>query len=292
MCAAAEVAHGQRDDVEAIADVERLLAVARIFDASPDVANHIAAAGMRSEAATAIERRNLQPAGDTAVACRRLLDELVSQSVDTGKIAAGFDLETASYERSTLDALPQLNGWWLRPLALDAFARRLSLQAMLMPIAHAINWQQAQSVHLPPANERSNLNAIVMAFSEPRIEITEVMRFYFRSLADTRAGSMLLAAGLYRTDNAQYPATLAALVPKYLPVPPIDPYDGAGKPMRYRLDPAGPTVWSVGENGLDEEGAVGTAVVPGFGFARRYGQPDIVYGAGWRAVMAAAATAP
>ena len=116
------------------------------------------------------------------------------------------------------------------------------------------------------------------------------MRLYFRSLADARAGSMLLAAGLYRSENSVYPSTIASLVPKYLPAPPVDPFEGSGKQMRYRVDPGGPTVWSVGENGLDEEGAMGTP--SGFGSARRYGQPDIVYGAAWRAALAAAATAP
>ena len=47
------------------------------------------------------------------------------------------------------------------------------------------------------------------------------------------------------------PASLAELVPTYLPVVPIDPWDG--KPLRYAAGPPA-RVWSVGRDGTDDGG--------------------------------------
>ena len=52
-------------------------------------------------------------------------------------------------------------------------------------------------------------------------------------LAGRRASLLLLALRLYRSETGALPATLDALVPKYLPAIPLDPYDG--QTMRYRL---------------------------------------------------------
>jgi ABC-type transport system involved in multi-copper enzyme maturation permease subunit len=52
-------------------------------------------------------------------------------------------------------------------------------------------------------------------------------------LAARRATALKLAARLYESDKGSLPASLDALVPKYLPVVPADPFDG--KPFRYRL---------------------------------------------------------
>ncbi len=133
------------------------------------------------------------------------------------RIAKSFDSETFSYERRTMEAMPNLQGWWLRPLAVDAFARRLALQMQLIPAARATNWQQILSVHMPAPTRPTNLNLIVMALSEPRLEISEVMRIYFRSLSDLRAMSILLAADLYQSDMGAFPSHLQQLIPAYLP---------------------------------------------------------------------------
>ncbi|MCC7374694.1 MAG: hypothetical protein IT581_08555 [Verrucomicrobiales bacterium] len=59
----------------------------------------------------------------------------------------------------------------------------------------------------------------------------------------------------HRLANGSYPDTLAPLVPKYLPAVPVDPIDG--QPLRYRRDAADRfALWSVGENGTDDGGAL------------------------------------
>lgn len=65
---------------------------------------------------------------------------------------------------------------------------------------------------------------------------------------------VLLAFGLcaYRADHATYPEDLSKLIPKYATGIPKDLF--SGKPVKYRSIEHGFVVYSVGENGKDEEG--------------------------------------
>ncbi len=66
-----------------------------------------------------------------------------------------------------------------------------------------------------------------------------------------------IALELYRREHGSYPATLAELTPKHMPSVPEDRF--VGRPMGYRLDEAGkPILYSVGNNGTDERGALST----------------------------------
>jgi hypothetical protein len=55
-----------------------------------------------------------------------------------------------------------------------------------------------------------------------------------------------------RADTGRYPARLDELAPKYLPAVPGDLF--AGKPLVYRAAGAGYLLYSVGVNGIDEDG--------------------------------------
>jgi hypothetical protein len=73
------------------------------------------------------------------------------------------------------------------------------------------------------------------------------------TLARNRASAAAVAVALYRRENGgQYPETLSALVPTYLPATPIDPYLGAE--LKYRHDANGYKVYSVGANRKDDGG--------------------------------------
>jgi hypothetical protein len=67
-----------------------------------------------------------------------------------------------------------------------------------------------------------------------------------------RMTEVALALRLYRKEHGRYPEDLQALVPKFLPSVPSDPYDG--KPLRYRKLQKGFKVWSVGGNRKDDGG--------------------------------------
>lgn len=75
---------------------------------------------------------------------------------------------------------------------------------------------------------------------------------YPNKQAHTRAATVAVAATNYRIDTGHYPSSLEELVPKYLPAIPADPFDG--KPMRYLLKDGQVTIYSVGDDRVDDGG--------------------------------------
>jgi hypothetical protein len=108
--------------------------------------------------------------------------------------------------------------------------------------------------------------------------ITRVIDYDMRTRAERRLAAAVLAAQLYRADHAgQVPPTLEALVPKYLPKLPTDPFPAGGPPIRYVVVrgalPGGgdrALVYSTGGDGADDTAARGLAqqlpTVPQFGW--------------------------
>jgi len=58
----------------------------------------------------------------------------------------------------------------------------------------------------------------------------------------------------YRLAHGKWPTTLDAIVPQYLSAVPLDPF--SGQPLLYRLLPDGVAIYSVGANGVDDQGDV------------------------------------
>jgi hypothetical protein len=73
-----------------------------------------------------------------------------------------------------------------------------------------------------------------------------------RSEQTERNLRVALALAAYRADAGRYPARLEELVPKYLPAVPGDLF--AGGPLVYRPAGDGYLLYSIGINGLDEDG--------------------------------------
>jgi len=82
--------------------------------------------------------------------------------------------------------------------------------------------------------------------------------YTFEVIAEAKAYQRLmetaLALHLYRHKFGSYPTTLSALVPRFLPDLPKDPFDG--KLLRYRCERHRFKVWSVGSNLKDENGTL------------------------------------
>jgi hypothetical protein len=102
----------------------------------------------------------------------------------------------------------------------------------------------------------------------------------FRTLTLRRIATLALAIRLYRVDhNEQWPASLAALTPAYLPKIPTDPFSPTSSEIRYRTDsPGGPILYSVGINGTDENGSELPAhPVPGGFTSNQWDCLDVVF---------------
>ena len=108
--------------------------------------------------------------------------------------------------------------------------------------------------------------------------INRVIDYDMRTRAERRLAAAVLAAQLYRADHAgELPPTLEALVPKYLPNLPTDPFPAGGQPIRYAVVrgalPGGgdrALVYSTGGDGADDTATRGLAQqlpnVPQFGW--------------------------
>ena len=75
-----------------------------------------------------------------------------------------------------------------------------------------------------------------------------------RADVNQRLFDLALAVRLYRDDRDNYPSDLSELVPQYINRLPIDPFDG--KPIRSSKADSGITIYSVGENTIDDGGQV------------------------------------
>jgi hypothetical protein len=73
-----------------------------------------------------------------------------------------------------------------------------------------------------------------------------------RKLAWLRSAIAALAAERYRRAHGDWPGSLEALAPTYLPAVPADPWDG--RPLRYKRLPDGVVIYSVGTDGADNGG--------------------------------------
>jgi hypothetical protein len=91
-----------------------------------------------------------------------------------------------------------------------------------------------------------------------------------RQSARQAALEALLSIQMYRRDHGELPKSLSDLVPAYLTSIPVDPCSRSGGPLLYRRDESTTGIlWSVGEDGSDDGGALESpnAKSPDVGFA-------------------------
>ncbi len=89
---------------------------------------------------------------------------------------------------------------------------------------------------------------------EPAINRSVLL--HFRHLAELRMACIALALRLYEFDHGKVATSLDELVPDYLPAVPIDPFGDGEQALGYVRDIARPRLYSIGPNGIDEEGRV------------------------------------
>jgi hypothetical protein len=99
---------------------------------------------------------------------------------------------------------------------------------------------------------------------------------HYEGKADGRLAATALALRLYAADHGgRYPGKLDELVPAYLPAVPLDPLATGGAPLKYSTaDPAAPSLYSVGEDGVDNGGS--TAPLRSRGAVNRWNMKDAV----------------
>ena len=104
-----------------------------------------------------------------------------------------------------------------------------------------------------PANINSNLCDALT------VELIRSIDTYAKAQRKTRLLSQLepvaFALAAYRVEYGKYPASLDAIVPKYLAKIPLDTFaPNDDTPVHYRREGEAYVLWSVGRNGVDDNG--------------------------------------
>ena len=74
-----------------------------------------------------------------------------------------------------------------------------------------------------------------------------------RALAADRVLMLRLALRAFQLEHGAPPPNLKSLVPTYIKSVPADPF-GRGEPLRYKTDSQTYTLWSIGPDGIDDDG--------------------------------------
>jgi hypothetical protein len=144
--------------------------------------------------------------------------------------------------------------WWrvrdnLReehPLYLSLISRRV--EELRLPYEE----QEAADKAFQTDFRRLANNTPLTGFLFPAVD--KVAMFSRRKQAYARCLATALAVERYRQEHMVWPERLQQIVPGELPAMPIDPFDGM--PLRYRRLSDGVVIYSVGQDRVDNDGAV------------------------------------
>lgn len=282
-CTAALQQHAVGNDAEAIETLRDILAQAVHVDrTAPILITHLVAIAIDSLGSSAVESvsHDLRIAPDSAAArddaqpaTRAQVQDLIrdlleAQSLDDawrrnlygermGQVDAMLGLIRSS-PTSLLGSASLVADSFLTPAwKLDTVAM-MERATTILEAGLAPNWPAAHQAALQGAYPQPRCSADKFAHLFGSIQTGSddgAVPLRFRLLADRRMAALALAIRLYELDHGRRPAALSELAPDYLPAVPRDPFDADDRPIRYRPDAPSPLLYSVGLNGLDEDGA-------------------------------------
>jgi hypothetical protein len=262
---------GQPD--AALADVRRMLAIARFSGVEPSLitkvfqmairslavstAEHVLGQGTPSAAALAATQQAVtgelaDPLILDALRGERAWVEDTMRALDDGRIT--FDDLHAMDDIPKVTGYKQIDAWIYRLRGGGSWAKR--------PTAEVLRYQTCliEIAKVSPEALRTRADEIAAhrsAMSPKAQEVTQSYDQYItaerRSRALLASATVALAAERFRRANGQWPHAIADLVAaKLLPAVPTDPFDG--QPLRMRRLADGLVVYSVGQNLIDDGG--------------------------------------
>ena len=143
----------------------------------------------------------------------------------------------------------------MRPLAMEVWAGALDYDADAIPLLRAPNWPQYSALLGHGSEPPRPHDAMMHLLDAYRMSALSRVRDYERTLnavTHNRAMAVLLAARLFAAERGALPANLEDLKDMLGGRLPVDLYSEREQPLLYRQDANGPTVWSVGPNGVDD----------------------------------------
>jgi hypothetical protein len=121
--------------------------------------------------------------------------------------------------------------------------------------------QMVEAAKLPPERQFQRAKELEKSIANQPVILRilapglfKVASAFLRTMAECRCAAVGFALERYRLDHQKWPRSLEDLVPAYLAKVPADPFDG--QPLRYRPFDQGVKVYSVGDDGVDNGGAL------------------------------------
>jgi hypothetical protein len=264
----------EQDSDGALASCQALLNVGRSLGDEPGFDSPLIRMDVRSMATRKIERvlAQGQPSEARLVALQRLLEQEESEPLFLigargQRVAWERSFEVARSGNVTNNALQQalvpVAAYTSRPAILDLTTRIVEIAKL--PVEKQLSGLKEAGLFL--AKKRKEFPVIAWIYLVPRVEkITiDLGKGQARTQAEIRCAIAGLAAERYRRAQGDWPGSLAALVPNYLPNIPVDPFDA--QPLRMRRLEKGVVIYSIGPDGQDSGGILirpGKADAPGF----------------------------
>lgn len=286
--------HAAGNDRDAIERIRDILRQSDAIGQSPAVMiTHLSQAGIAAMGITAAQQiaPDLQIEGDPAKttpasrATRQQVKDLIDGLLDESAFRQAAIHSWHGERMSELDTIDHLGGRLGLPqqfrlvepmFRLDGLREAAQMSQAAAATAEA-NRPAAQA-KLPHRSkfEPSELEAVSHLWSQVMLpSLDREIQEHFRCLTERRAAAIQLAIRLYRIDHrGKYPHELNDLAPQYLPGVPTDPMATGSRHMNYRPDTLPPVIYSVGENGVDEDG---TSLPTNAAADDRWQKPDAVF---------------
>ena len=174
----------------------------------------------------------------TAIRCERACTVYILELIDRGEIRSEemLDLDdhgTQNYRQHILNNVAFLHERYDEHLAI-----------LNLPPDQKAN--AIRQYKMPP-KERENFIAHLLMPSIDKVMFAEI-----RHQAKCLSAEAGIACERYRLKHGRWPTSLDDLKAFGIPQVPVDPFDG--QPLRYRVEDDGVTIYSVGENGIDDGG--------------------------------------
>ncbi|MBN1346529.1 MAG: hypothetical protein JXQ73_27820 [Phycisphaerae bacterium] len=281
--------HYKADDGEALACVGDLLALAGHVDGHSSLIFHLVSISFSALGTQSIEDISFdlrvsenEPAAGAAAraATRTQVTGLIVALLEEGAAREGLIRALYSERMLLLDAVTCIiNGNTDLDFAGDGSKRPLGLQDKrairlarpvfrwdaLRMLRFATGWVEAAGegtwpalkAMTPPAGEVTSSFGILTRCVGASLlwQYDRICLLHFRGLALRRMAATALAIRLYELDHGHRPKVLEALVPKYLPAVPDDPFAADGRKIGYRPDATPPVIYSINSDGVDDGGA-------------------------------------
>jgi hypothetical protein len=187
------------------------------------------------------------PALETALRAERALAHRMMDAIEKGQL----DLEQSVEGRkgSNVTAWGRVQGFFLVPWVRHSHAVYLGMATRPVEVARRPlpEWRAEVVSGMARPKDKDAPLAEVLASS-----VWKILEAVQRKQAVVRCAATALAAERFRREKGRWPERLAELTPAYLKEVPADPYDGA--PLRTKRTEDGLIVYSIGQDGIDNQG--------------------------------------